>query len=242
MPKQSEYETVVRDVLKPFMDDPNAAWLGLYRLLLWYEHGVPHIMDADRLVDGIWRKRAQEVAKLLAQELNCSEVDLQSQVDLLVRSDIFDYPPQRNNVTGKGFVTAIFQLLRCFSAADYDFLPEGEIGKAVFPGVREAPRRAPDIVVSKNGMEVAVISVKWSIRHDRLKDSIDECDYYKRLRPSLKFYFVTNEFDPARLAKLMQSYCIDAVYHVHKALLDALGINGRVRNVRDLSELLTTFR
>jgi hypothetical protein len=87
-----------------------------------------------------------------------------------------------------------------------------------------------------------VISAKWSIRHDRLKDIKDEAAYFKTLQSRLDFYVVTNEFDPARLTKLLDDYRIDGVFHVHKPfVVDVAGLDDRLKNLRDLSELLLKF-
>ena len=91
-------------------------------------------------------------------------------------------------------------------------------------------------------MEVAVISAKWSLRHDRLKDLKDECNYFKTLMGSLKFYAVTNEYDPARLSKVLEDYRIDGLFHVKRALVvDIASVDGRLDGLRDLSELLQLF-
>ena len=59
---------------------------------------------------------------------------------------------------------------------------------------------------------------------------------------SLKFYAVTNEYDPARLSKVIEDYCIDGVFHVHRTLVtDVAEVDGRLEGLLDLSELLTRF-
>jgi len=242
MPTRAQYEGVAREVLSPHLTNPSSAWRGFYELLLWYEHGVPHIIDGDKLVGGIWRARAQAVQKAVAAELGCTARDLRKRVDLLLSNTLFSKPPQRQNPLGIGFVAALRVTLEAFSSSDYLFLPEEAIGKSVFRGIREAPRSAPDIVVVKGEREIGVISAKWSIRHDRLKDLKDECNYFKTLMGSLKFYVATNEFDPARLNKLLEDYRIDGVFHVNRRLVvDVAKVDGRLERLRDLSELLSLF-
>jgi hypothetical protein len=59
---------------------------------------------------------------------------------------------------------------------------------------------------------------------------------------SLKFYVATNEFDPARLNKLLEDYRIDGVFHVNRRLVvDVAKVDGRLERLRDLSELLSLF-
>lgn len=200
-------------------------------------------MEADQLAKKKWSSRALAVKDALAQEFGCSPDDLANKVDLLLKSEIFTRAPQRQNPLGIGFVTSLLLLLEHFSSRDYAFLTEKAIGEVVFKGIREAPRSKPDIVVVRNDSEVALISAKWSLRHDRLKDLKDECAYFKTLAPRLKFYAVTNEYSPSRLDKVIGDYRIDNVFHVcRKLVVDAAGVDGRTARLLDLSDLLRLFR
>ena len=243
MPSRGEYEQVARQVLAPHLTDATNAWRGVYQLLLWFEHGVPHIIDADKLARGVWRARADNVAAALAEEFGCAIGDVPSQVDLLLESSIFEKPPQRQNPLGIGFVSALLVLLERFSSPDYRFMPEEAIGETVFRGIREAPRSAPDIVAVRGDTEIAVVSAKWSLRHDRIKDLKDECNYFKTLMGSLKFYVATNEYDPARLNKVLEDYRIDGLFHVNRRLVvDVAQVDGRLERLFDLSRLLQQFK
>ena len=243
MPSRQEYADVARQVLAPHWMDASTVWRGLYQLLMWFDHGVPHIMDGDKLARGKWRERAEAVHAALAKEFQCAADEVPNKVDLLLKSSIFSKPPQRQNPLGIGFVSSLFVLLEHFSPEDYRFLPEEAIGKTVFQGIREAPRSAPDIVVVRGDREIAVISAKWSLRHDRLKDLKDECNYFKTLMGSLKFYAVTNEYNPARLTKVLEDYRIDGLFHPCRTLVvDVAQVDGRLARLMDLSKLLTLFR
>lgn len=242
MPRREQYVEPVAQVLAPHLQDASLVWRGFYQLLLWFERGVPHIIDGDKLEKGIWRTRAEAVQHALAKEFDCAPAELPDKIDLLIKSPIFARPPQRHNPLGIGFVTALFLALERFSSCDYRFLSEKAIGDVVFRGIRQAPRSRPDIVVAKGDAEIAVISAKWSLRHDRLKDLKDECNYFKTLMGRLMFYVVTNEFDPARLSKVLEDYRIDAVFHVNRRLVvDVANVDGRLGRLRDLSELLGLF-
>jgi hypothetical protein len=243
VPTREVYRRVVVTALTPLLEDITGAWKGIYSLLLWYEHGLPHIIDADKLLSEPWRSRARAVESYVARELGIGPEHLPDVVDQLLRSGIFPLRPQRQNPLGIGFVEALFFLLQHFASKAYEFHPEREIGKAVFPGVVESPRSKPDIVVVRPGRgEVAVVSAKWSLRHDRLKDVKDEAAYFKTLRTNLKFYIVTNEFDPARLDKLCSDYRVDGVFHVNKSAIKIAGLNGRTDALGDLVELLTLYQ
>jgi hypothetical protein len=242
MPTRDEYHQVVRQVLAPHLANTSSAWRGAYQLLLWFDHDVPHIIDGDQLTKPAWRSRAQAVQAALAEEFGCALGEVASRVNLLLQSQIFERQPQRQNPLGIGFVTALMVLLEHFCSPTYRFLPEEEIGKAVFPEIREAPRSRPDIVVVRDNSEWGVISAKWSLRHDRLKDLKDECGYFKTIRPRLKFYVVTNEYSPARLDKVIGDYRIDSVFHVcRKLVVDVAQVDGRLDRLADLSELLELF-
>jgi hypothetical protein len=86
------------------------------------------------------------------------------------------------------------------------------------------------------------------VRHDRVNDLTNECPVYKgaytrmyrqQRRPDLLYYVVTNEFDPARLDKMMSDSCVDGVIHVHKAcVVDVCGMNGRMEKLIDLADFV----
>jgi hypothetical protein len=244
MPSRQQYTAFVASALKPHLTDRTTAWQGLYKLLLWFEHGLPHIIDANELRRPAWSSRALAVKNAIARNFGCDPDDLADKVDLLLKSDLFLRGTQRQNPLGIGFVESLLLLLQSFSSSSYSFLPEGAIGETVFPEIRarEAPRSKPDIVVVSGKAEVALVSAKLSLRHDRLKDLKDECAYFKTLRPRLKFYAVTNEYSPSRLDKVLAEYRVDAVFHVCKRLVvDVARVDGRTQQLRDLSELLSLF-
>lgn len=242
MPSRTQYEEFARRILTPHLQDPSVTWRGLYELLLWFTHDVPHIYDGNMLRRGKWRERAKAVQEALAAEFGCGPAEVADRVDRLVQGTLFDEPPQRNNPLGIGFVAALFIALGQFSSTKYQFFTEEAIGTVVFKGISEAPRSRPDIVVVDGGTEIAVISAKWSLRNDRLKDLKDECNYFKTLKGSLRFYAVTNEFSPSRLDKVLSDFRIDSTFHVNRRLVvDVAKVDGRMDRLRDLSELLGLF-
>ncbi|MDI6857387.1 MAG: hypothetical protein QME71_03620 [Dehalococcoidia bacterium] len=242
MPTRDEYKQVALRVLRPHVASPATAWRGVYQLLLWFQDGLPHIIEADQLLRPKWTSRAAAVRDALAQEFGCAPDKVVEEVDLLLKSEIFTRAPQRQNPLGIGFVTSLLLLLEHFSSRHYAYFTEEAIGEVVFRGIREAPRSKPDIVVGHKGSEIALISAKWSLRHDRLKDLKDECAYFKTLVPRLKFYVVTNEFSPARLDKVISDYRIDRVFHVCRRLVvDVAQVDGRTDQLSDLSDLLELF-
>lgn len=93
-----------------------------------------------------------------------------------------------------------------------------------------------------------IISTKWSVRHDRLSDITNECPVYKTAyariyrqvrRAQLSYYVVTNEYDPARLNKMLDDSCVDGVIHVHKAaVVKVCGLDERLTRLIDLSDFI----
>ncbi len=78
------------------------------------------------------------------------------------------------------------------------------------------------------------------MRHDRLSDITNECPVYKAgyeriyrqtRHGRLLYYVLTNEYDPARLNKILDDRCVDGVVHVHKAaVVEVCKLIGRLSN------------
>lgn len=220
------------------------AWLGIYQTLMWYEHGVPHIIDADKLrSQTIWRERAQRVAVDLAEKLGCEPEDVEGLCDQLMKSPAY-LGAQRQNPLGKAFIALVRHVLE--TVAQPPTMCREEVdARTIWPGIQIPGRSTSpriDILTMKEDKPFAIVSVKWSLRHDRLGDITNECPVYKAaaswLRQPLAYYVVTNEFDPARLGKVLNDPCVDKVIHVHKRLVtEVSGLDGRLDTLADLSDL-----
>lgn len=241
------------------------AWLGIYQVLLWYEPvnegdiaSLPHIIDADKLRSPrtrqgnpsttVWQQRAQAVERYLARQLGCNANQVQERVDMLMRQPVYERV-QRQNPLGIAFPVLIRYILHTYgnNRVDYELeVPAGEVFPGItVPGRSSSPRI--DIVVRKENRIRAVLSCKWSLRHDRLSDISNECPAYKQAaswtRTQIDYIVVTNEYDPARLGKIIDDSCVDALVHVHKALpTDICGLNSRLTRMLDLSDLITRSR
>jgi hypothetical protein len=119
--------------------------------------------------------------------------------------------------------------------------------KVWFPGIRlpgASENPAVDILAVKSGQPRAVISCKWTVRHDRVSDITNECPNYRsialRLRvPDFGYYVVTNEFYSSRLEKMLNDDCVTGVVHVHRAALAATGLKLEARKpLIDLNDFL----
>jgi hypothetical protein len=100
-----------------------------------------------------------------------------------------------------------------------------------------------DIVAFREDQPFAVVSSKWGIRHDRVRDPLEEADTYKQQVPSLKFFVATNEFDNGRLQKILTYPTIDGVFHVRRDLV--WQVHGKaaqkLASLKDLTEWFAYF-
>jgi hypothetical protein len=246
-----------------------SAWLGIYQVLLWYEpvncvgfDCLPHLIDADRLrpsslgkkkADWIkptaWQKRANMLAAYLAGQLGCSPEAVPLKTDLLMKRH--DYQGmQRQNTLGIAFVGLVRHVLGSFGAPGVSYETEVEATKIfpgiTFPGRSNAPRI--DILATRKDAPRAIVSAKWSVRHDRLNDITNECPVYKAAyeriyrrshREPLQYFVITNEFSAARLNKMLDDTCVDGVVHVHKAaVVDICGLDSRLTRLIDLADFV----
>ncbi len=243
MPTREQIMAFVMQLLDEWAVTLGTIWVCVYRLLLDYAHGVPRITDSNRLRRGLWRDRAKQIETALAAAMQCETSEVQDHLNVLMRRM---YPPgtQKMNPVGIAFACALVYLIQRFAPRDYDWKMEARIGLDVFPGLKGFRRRAADIVAFRGGGPFAVVSSKWGIRHDRVRDLHEEADAYKSEEPSLKFVVVTNEFDSARLDKVLTYPSIDGVFHVRRDLVWQAhgGMTEQLAGLRDLTELLEVFK
>jgi hypothetical protein len=244
------------------------AWLGIYQTLLWYEpvnwagfSDLPHIIDSDKLRPSSpakkrqwggpqpWQIRAQAVSEYLARRLGCSVGELPHKTNLLMKHPAYE-GMQRQNSLGIAFAGMVKHMLEKFGSAAISYETEVE-ATAIFPGIAFPGRSVTpriDLLARRNNLPRAIISAKWSVRHDRLSDITNECPVYKAAyeriyrqarRDHLLFYVITNEYDPAHLDKMMDDTCVDGVVHVHKsAVVDVCGLDGRLTRLIDLADFV----
>jgi len=242
MPTREEIMAFVRQMLEEWAVDIGTIWLCVYRLFLDYVHGVPRITDSNRLRKGVWRDRAKQVEASLAANLHCEPTVVEDYLDVLMTRV---YPPgtQKMNPIGIAFACAVVYLMQRFATGEYDWQMEARIGRDVFPGLKDFRRRAVDIVAFHGTKPYAVVSSKWGIRHDRVRDPQEEADTFKSQVPSLKFFVVTNEFDGARLDKVLRYPAIDGVFHIRRDLVWQAhgGMTEQLSNLRDVTEMFKLF-
>lgn len=147
------------------------------------------------------------------------------------------------NPIGIAFASAVVYLIQRFANGSYEWKTEAKIGVEAFPGLQGFRRKRVDIVAFRAGRPFAVISSKWGMRHDRIRDLQEEADTYKTEEPSLKFFVITNEFDNARLRQILAYPTIDGVFHIRRALVWQVYGNtaNELANLRELTELYSFF-
>lgn len=244
------------------------AWLGLYQTLLWYEpvnwlgfSALPHIIDADKLrpasparkrtwkSPSAWQRRAEALGIHLAEQLGCSVDSLPTKTDLLMKQPDYE-GMQRQNTLGIAFVGLIRHILEKFGSVAVSYETEVK-ADTIFPGITFPGRsRAPriDLLARRSDIPRAIISAKWSVRHDRLSDITNECPVYKAAyqriyrqarRAPLLYCVITNEYDPSRLSKMLNDTCVDDVVHVHKAaVIKVCDLDKRLTQLIDLADFI----
>lgn len=241
--------------MAPHGNTAQVAWVGIYQTLLWYESlpdgiALPHIVDANRFRSSgqnIWRDRGRAFEAYLAEALGCRPEEVAARVDQLIRQREF-VGLQRQNPLGIAFIGIVRDLLVRFGDPSLHFRTEFP-STELFPSVPLIGRStAPkiDIAVFRGDVLTAIISCKWSLRHDRMGDLTTECRAYRSAGlwgRRFRFYVVTNEFDAARLVKVTQDDCFDSVFHVRKdAVTRVCHLDGRLGRLGDLVDLIEGAR
>jgi hypothetical protein len=237
------------------------AWMGIYQTLWWYhqveyEDGtlgpkVLHVREANDLAKPLWHKRAGDLEASIASGMGIRSDELEAHVDRMMLLPRWR-SKQRNNPLGHGLRIILSELLQRFGSPAFNY-PEEELAKMWFPGI-EMPGRSenPKIDVAavrkSNGRPQAMVSCKWSIRHDRVSDPTNECTAYKAAAVQqnvmdLRYFVVTNEMNVKRLDKILNQPCVDGLVHVHlpavevmekrSALMDEAAAKGRLFDLVD---------
>ncbi len=263
--KQTEADiiSIFRNAKYPQGASLASAWLGIYQSLMWYEEigdanfdFLPHVIDADKLrfsksksgksrkKPSAWQTRAKRFEDYLALHLGCKSSEVKEHVDALMRQEEYRLL-QRQNPLGIAFTALVAHLLRTYGNGKIIYELEVKADR-IFPGIAMPGRSASpfiDILVCREDKPIAIISSKWSLRHDRINDITNECPIYKaaalRHRSRLRFYVVSNEFDPSRLNRILSDDCVDGLAHVRKeAVTKVCELDGRLDRLMDLTDLV----
>ena len=196
------------------------------------------------------RQRAEQLTSFLAKELGVSRSSLCSEIgDYWRHSDIRPFQP--HNLVGNAFRSIVAHLLVRYGDQGLE-IEEEVLPSIEYPGFNFSSRSRGariDIVARRGGIAVALISVRWRFRHDRV-DVVDEAISYmhaaRKHNAHCKFYAVVAEFSPPRLAKILSNAspdvpnrAIEACIHLQPELLwNGLNENGRTKNLRCLAWLI----
>lgn len=158
---------------------------------------------------------------------------------------------QPNNLRGHAFRSLVAETVAHFGDQELEVFEEVP-PRDIFPGFDFGNRSKDariDIVVKRGFRPVALITTRWTYRHDRV-DIIDEARAYvpaaRGLNRYCRFFGVTAEFGTARLKKVigqtapvMQNSAINRLVHLNRLLPgDLIGKNGELRMMWSLEEMV----
>ena len=242
------------------------AWLAIALLLMtcdiWRDgewrsfHDAPVLRESNdyRLTKAGSPNKALSEALLvkewIAAELDADEDGLCSELGQFFRHpDIAGLQP--NNPRGHAFRSLVAETLARFG--DPELTVREEVPpRDLFPGHDFGNRSTDariDIVVQRGPRIVALITTRWTYRHDRV-DIIDEARAYMPAahgqNRDCRFYGVTAEFATARLKKVisetgpvMRNAAIDRLVHLNPELPgELIGRNGDLREMWSLQEMV----
>jgi hypothetical protein len=216
------------------------AWLGIYQTLWWYHQveyrdgtrgpRVLHVREGNDLAGRLWQQRAADLETYIADSIGIRADQLDEHIDRMMLLPRWQ-GMQRNNPLGHGLRTILSELLQRYGNPDFLY-PEEEAARNWFPGI-EMPGRSenPKVDVAavrrSNGRPRAILSCKWSIRHDRISDPTNECTAYKSAAiqqnvMDLRYFVVTNEMSVRRLDKILNQPCVDGLVHVHLPAVEVM--------------------
>ena len=193
---------------------------------------------------------AIRVKQRLADELDVPEADVCASI-----GKFFSHPDlaglQPNNPRGHALRSLVAETLARFGDPELD-VREEVAPRDLFPGHDFGNRSKDariDIVAQRGPRIVALITTRWTYRHDRV-DIIDEARAYMPAahgqNRDCRFYGVTAEFMTARLKKVisetgpvLRNAAIDRLVHLNPELPgELIGRNGDLREMWSLEQMV----
>ena len=182
-----------------------------------------YVPDADLVAE--FSKALQEVAKLDDAEAIALARNMVAKA-----RHYFTVERKRQNILGEGFEDLLSLLANKVSGVTQEHIRLRKKANTL-PGFAAEHQRerveSPDIAFLSGDKTDALVSVKWSIRHDRQKQWADELDCYVELMSQVnapRFLLITNEFDPGRIVNAFSldrgKLKLDTIYHVSLELLE----------------------
>ena len=265
-----EHAELAVDLYKQLLEDHDwqldRAWLAIALLLMTCEvwrdrgwrplHGAPVLRESNDYKlnrDGTPNRallEAMQVGEWIAAELGIEPDGLCSQMGQFFRHQkIASLQP--NNPRGHAFRSLVAETLARFGDPALN-VSEEVSPHELFPGFDFGNRSKAariDIVVRRGARPVALITTRWTYRHDRV-DIIDEARAYmpaaSNLNVDCRFFGVTAEFGSARLKKVIaqtspmtRNSAIDRLVHLNSDLPgDLLGKNGDLGQMWSLEQMV----
>lgn len=240
------------------------AWHGIARLLLSCEiykaewetfRDVVVYIDSNRFTAGksgphATLRRAEQLTKYLAVQLGVDRQSVCQNIGLYWQQPKIR-TLQPHNLMGNAFRSLIAAILQRFGdpgvVYEEEVHPHSEFPGQLFPTRSKSAKI--DIVARRDNRTVAILTVRWRIRHDRL-DVVDEAMAYApaihRHNPGSKVYAVLGEFDGGRLRKVL-THCppinphaaLSAAVHFAPQLIrEGLQENGTLVHLQSLQWLI----
>ena len=237
------------------------AWKAIIQLLVTCElwagkswapsHGQPVFRESNNYKlnqDGSPNKalrEAQLMGNYLATQLGVPQTALCANLGLFIKS----LNIQPNNPRGHAFRSLVAEFLTMFGDPALSVAEEASPHE-LFPGIpfnlrSEEPR--VDLTVHRGNNLVALCSVRWSYRHDRV-DMLEEAVAYmspaRRINGHCRFFGITAEMNPARLKKVISQTssvvshaAMTRLVHVHPPLATSvIGHNGALGHLMSLAD------
>ncbi len=194
-------------------------------------------------------RRAANLSRYLATELGVNDAQLCDTIGAFYRTPVIS-AMQPHNIVGHAFRSICVEILKLYGDPGIQY--EEEVDPyALFPGYAFDTRSKDaklDIMGSRNGVPVALISARWRYRHDRV-DVHEEMRAYgpaaRATNRNCALYGLIAEFSPVRLEKLLahspptRNAILDATVHFAPNLITSgLGENGRLKELKSLEWLV----
>jgi hypothetical protein len=259
-----------RDLLESKGWGLEKSWLAIAQLLMtcqvwesgkWHPfHALPVLMERNNYkVTNTGKPNrslldAERVANFLASQLQISPPELCSNLGLF-----FEHPEirglQPNNPRGHAFRSIVAETISRFGDPGLTIIEE-QSPHDLFPGFSmpaRSDRAKIDIVVKRGPRVVALVSTRWTYRHDRV-DLIDEAMAYmpaaRSVNPTCVYYGVVAEFGKARLKKVIDqteavvpTAALRRLVHIKASLAsDVIDRNGDLAHLIDLEEMVNDSR
>jgi hypothetical protein len=242
------------------------AWLAVAKLLItcrvfevgaWRDlYGSPVLMERNNYKISALGRRNQSLKESdLVRDYLATKLVVPREAVCSQLGQFFDQPAiqplQPNNPRGHAFRSTVARFVERFGDPELDLFEEVSPHDR-FPGFSfegRSKKSRIDILATRKERPVAILSIRWTYRHDRV-DMIDEAREYlpaaRRTNSNVAFFGVTAEFVPARLKKVIavtepvarRGAALTRLVHLNPYLCrELLGRNGELAHLWSLADL-----